>query len=548
MPTIKNRRGTKSQWAVKNPILSAGEIGVELDTNKFKVGNGVNAWNSLPYFSDDSLFESGRLSEASLDAVYGKINESYYDLRRFGNLGKGEGELDITSVITYALSQMPPMDPAWGGAKGTLVIPPGRYRVSGGILADSRVQLWGSGVYSTVLYQDSGVTDDMVTLGDYASIAHLTLNGRRTNPTDALVLNGSYASATNIRVTSAGRDGVSIGKNGNALLSRLHGLVIRQCLGYGIAVKAASGSTDGQWSAIDVGTSGLSGIRISTGAQNLMDVHTWGNGLESSTDNHGIFLDSQSVVAVGLQAETNLGSGIHLGMEGSGGHVIAGIKSWGNVSNGVRGYKSNRNTLQGAVYNNGVANTSGTTSTSYAGVFNDGGVEWDVDLAVWDEAKTVSAGSYPSGMNPTFPFPGRPAQTTQSYAYAEGTGSDWNRISGMMRKERTRSGNAVLNVGSHNNYSGAQLGDVAVPNLASAATVTIPSWIDCVNVTGTTQITNINGGRAGRMVTLIFTDAAPGGISDGNVKLAGNFTPAQNGTITLVFAGDSWREISRSAN
>lgn len=43
------RRGTSTEWDQTNPILAAGEIGVETDTNLFKLGNGTNLWNTLPY-------------------------------------------------------------------------------------------------------------------------------------------------------------------------------------------------------------------------------------------------------------------------------------------------------------------------------------------------------------------------------------------------------------------------------------------------------------------------------------------------------------------
>ena len=46
---IQFRRGTASEWASANPILTEGEIGAELDTGKFKVGDGATAWNSLAY-------------------------------------------------------------------------------------------------------------------------------------------------------------------------------------------------------------------------------------------------------------------------------------------------------------------------------------------------------------------------------------------------------------------------------------------------------------------------------------------------------------------
>lgn len=46
---IQLRRGTAADWTAANSILAEGEIAVELDTLKFKVGNGVTSWNSLPY-------------------------------------------------------------------------------------------------------------------------------------------------------------------------------------------------------------------------------------------------------------------------------------------------------------------------------------------------------------------------------------------------------------------------------------------------------------------------------------------------------------------
>jgi 1,4-dihydroxy-2-naphthoyl-CoA synthase len=53
---MQQRRGTAAQWISTNdgdgPILNAGEIGYETDTNKFKVGDGVNHWVDLNYFLD----------------------------------------------------------------------------------------------------------------------------------------------------------------------------------------------------------------------------------------------------------------------------------------------------------------------------------------------------------------------------------------------------------------------------------------------------------------------------------------------------------------
>lgn len=47
--TIKLRRDTAAAWTSANPVLAPGEPGLETDTNSIKYGNGVTAWNSLPY-------------------------------------------------------------------------------------------------------------------------------------------------------------------------------------------------------------------------------------------------------------------------------------------------------------------------------------------------------------------------------------------------------------------------------------------------------------------------------------------------------------------
>ncbi len=44
------RNDTIENWNKYNPILSTGEIGIEIDgTNRYKIGDGVHHWNELPY-------------------------------------------------------------------------------------------------------------------------------------------------------------------------------------------------------------------------------------------------------------------------------------------------------------------------------------------------------------------------------------------------------------------------------------------------------------------------------------------------------------------
>lgn len=47
------RRGTAAQWLQINPVLTAGEPGMETDTYRLKIGNGVTTWINLPYVQLD---------------------------------------------------------------------------------------------------------------------------------------------------------------------------------------------------------------------------------------------------------------------------------------------------------------------------------------------------------------------------------------------------------------------------------------------------------------------------------------------------------------
>jgi len=40
---------TRSQWSALNPVLMAGEPGVEKETDNLKIGDGLTPWNKLPY-------------------------------------------------------------------------------------------------------------------------------------------------------------------------------------------------------------------------------------------------------------------------------------------------------------------------------------------------------------------------------------------------------------------------------------------------------------------------------------------------------------------
>ena len=63
---IQIRRGSSTLWTSVDPILSQGEIGLETDSGKFKIGNGTNVWSVLDYATLTPTEISSAISGASL--------------------------------------------------------------------------------------------------------------------------------------------------------------------------------------------------------------------------------------------------------------------------------------------------------------------------------------------------------------------------------------------------------------------------------------------------------------------------------------------------
>ena len=68
------RNGTASEWSTHNPVLEEGEVGLELDTGKMKIGDGTSSWHALNYANDDICASYG--SQKDDNGVY-KVIEYY---------------------------------------------------------------------------------------------------------------------------------------------------------------------------------------------------------------------------------------------------------------------------------------------------------------------------------------------------------------------------------------------------------------------------------------------------------------------------------------
>ncbi len=70
---IQLRNDTAENWASVDPVLLKGEIGIELDTRKIKVGDGTTNWESLQYLSDDIVIAETDPTETDTQYDLGEL-------------------------------------------------------------------------------------------------------------------------------------------------------------------------------------------------------------------------------------------------------------------------------------------------------------------------------------------------------------------------------------------------------------------------------------------------------------------------------------------
>jgi hypothetical protein len=89
---IQLRRDIAANWTANNPLLLNGEVGIETDTLKFKVGNGTQRWNAIEFYA---LKPGSPNGVATLDSS-GKIPLS--QIPNFNSIQ------DLEAAITTAFS------------------------------------------------------------------------------------------------------------------------------------------------------------------------------------------------------------------------------------------------------------------------------------------------------------------------------------------------------------------------------------------------------------------------------------------------------------
>lgn len=78
---LQLRRDTAANWTTNDPTLAEGEMGIETDTLKFKVGDGSTAWTALGYAATpaDNIVEVAQDAVGAMIADTNSIDITYTD-------------------------------------------------------------------------------------------------------------------------------------------------------------------------------------------------------------------------------------------------------------------------------------------------------------------------------------------------------------------------------------------------------------------------------------------------------------------------------------
>lgn len=105
------RNDTASNWTTNNPTLAKGQLGVQIDTKKFKFGDGVTPWNSLSYGAgaDIALATSsanGLMSSSDFSKLAGIAEGAQVNVQSDWNASSGDAAIlnKPTTLAGYGIT------------------------------------------------------------------------------------------------------------------------------------------------------------------------------------------------------------------------------------------------------------------------------------------------------------------------------------------------------------------------------------------------------------------------------------------------------------
>lgn len=99
---LQMRGDSSANWTSANPVLAEREMGLETDTNKFKVGDGSLAWTALSYYNyADSIILTGGTNITISDG-YSIALDASIDLTSMSADTIYSGATDVSTLFAAA--------------------------------------------------------------------------------------------------------------------------------------------------------------------------------------------------------------------------------------------------------------------------------------------------------------------------------------------------------------------------------------------------------------------------------------------------------------
>lgn len=159
---IQFRRGTSTEWSSVNPILAVAEMGIETDTNLFKIGDGVNRWSDLEYGGlrgfTGSVGFVGSVGNIAVDNVL-YVSKS------------GDDNNDGSSLNTSKLTIKSALLSATTGT--TIFVKSGDYTENNPLTVPDFVSIIGDNLRS-VTVRPENVSQDLFYVNNGVYLAHMT--------------------------------------------------------------------------------------------------------------------------------------------------------------------------------------------------------------------------------------------------------------------------------------------------------------------------------------------------------------------------------------
>jgi hypothetical protein len=157
---MKQRYDTAANWTTANPTLLAGEIGIESDTKKWKLGTGSTAWTSLGYIPGLSI------------SAYPLVNADI----------SATAEIAVNKLADGTPRQLLQTDAAGTGVEWASNIDiPGTLDVTGATTFDNNVIIQGdltvNGTETIINTQTLDVEDKNIVIGKVVTPSDITADG-----------------------------------------------------------------------------------------------------------------------------------------------------------------------------------------------------------------------------------------------------------------------------------------------------------------------------------------------------------------------------------